>query len=95
LAFFLPIAGPPFFLFGSVAKMNGDRKTMTEPDGRVHKSGSAAFRPLGIVFLVLGVVMVILGNVAWIAFLTMGATFLIIGMQNRAKKDQPGGTAPD
>ena len=34
--------------------------------------------------------MVIMGN-----FLTMGATFLIIGMQKRAKKDQPGETTPD
>ncbi|MDQ1595089.1 MAG: hypothetical protein QOH40_1645 [Arthrobacter pascens] len=68
---------------------------MSEPDGRADKSGSAAFLPLGVVFLALAAVMVILGNVAWIAFLTMGATFLIIGMQNRAKKDQPGGTAPD
>ena len=43
----------------------------------------------------LGFAMVIMGNVAWIAFLTMGATFLIIGMQKRAKKDQPGETTPD
>jgi hypothetical protein len=76
--------------------MNGDRKPTSEgPDGRAHKSGSAAFLPLGIIFLTLGAVMVILGNVAWIAFLTMGATFLIIGMQNRAKKDRSGETASD
>lgn len=75
--------------------MNGDRKPMSAPDNRAGKSGTAAFLPLGIVFLVVSVVMMILGNVAWIAFLTMGATFFIVGMQKRTKKDQPDGTAPD
>jgi hypothetical protein len=67
---------------------------MSEQDNRAGKSGTAAFLPLGIVFLVMALVMVIMGNVAWIAFLTMGATFLILGMQNRAKEDQSDGTAP-
>lgn len=75
--------------------MNGDRKPTSEPDNRADKSGSSAFLPLGIVFLMLGLAMVIMGNLAWIAFLTMGATFLIIGMQKRATKDQPGETTPD
>ncbi|MET3172947.1 UNVERIFIED_ORG: hypothetical protein ABIB52_000775 [Arthrobacter sp. UYCu721] len=75
--------------------MNGDRKPTSEPNNRADKSGSSAFLPLGIVFLILGLAMLIMGNLAWIAFLTMGATFLIVGMQKRAKKDQPGETTHD
>lgn len=75
--------------------MNGDRKPTSEPNSRSYKSGSSAFLPLGIVFLILGMAMVIMGNLAWIAFLTMGASFLIIGMQKRAKKDRPGETTND
>jgi Flp pilus assembly protein TadB len=75
--------------------MNGDRKPTSEPNSRADKSRSSAFIQLCIVFFVLGVVLLIMGNLAWIAFLTMGATFLIVGMQKRAKKDQPGETTPD
>jgi hypothetical protein len=75
--------------------MNGDRKPTSEPKIRADKSGSSAFLPLGIAFLILGFAMAIMGNLVWIAFLTMGATFLIIGMQKRAKEDQPGDTTPE
>lgn len=68
---------------------------MSEPNSRADKSGGPAFLQLCIVFFILGVVLLIMGNLAWIAFLTMGATFLIIGMQKRAKKDQPGEGTPD
>ncbi len=75
--------------------MNGDRMPTSEPNNRADKSGSSTFLQLCIVFFILGVVLLIMGNLAWIAFLTMGATFLIVGMQKRAKKDQPGGTTHD
>lgn len=68
---------------------------MSEPNSRADKSGGSAFLQLCIVFFMLGVVLLIMGNLAWIAFLTMGAMFLIIGMQKRAKKDQPGESTPD
>lgn len=41
--------------------------------------------PLGIVFLIVAVAMAIIVNPAWIAFLGMGITFLILGIQNRRK----------
>lgn len=75
--------------------MNGDRKPTSDANSRSDKSGSSAFLPLGIVFLILRLAMMILGNLAWIAFFTMGATFLIVGMQKRAKKDQVGETTHD
>ncbi|KRE81360.1 hypothetical protein ASG86_12525 [Arthrobacter sp. Soil764] len=70
---------------------------MGEQKGRANKRGSTAFLPLGLVFLALAVAMVFLGNVAWIAFFTMGITFLVVGLQNRARTgqhrsgDTPGG----
>ncbi|MET1065411.1 MAG: hypothetical protein ABWX85_10625 [Arthrobacter sp.] len=44
--------------------------------------------PIGIVFLALAIAMVLLGTAAWIAFFTMGITFLILGMQKPAGKDE-------
>jgi hypothetical protein len=68
--------------------MNGESKPTSEPDEPGDKSGSAAFLPVGIVFGVLGLSMMILGNMSWIAFFTVGITFMILGMQGRAEKPQ-------
>ncbi|MBT2533905.1 hypothetical protein J7E83_17595 [Arthrobacter sp. ISL-48] len=59
------------------------------PELKSRSSQSTAFLPLGIVFLALAVAMLVLGNVSWIAFFTMGITFLIVGLRARARKDQP------
>lgn len=60
---------------------------MSEPRGRAY--GSTAYLPLGIVFFALAVTMLILGNVSWIAFFTMGITFLIVGLRARGGNDEP------
>jgi hypothetical protein len=52
------------------------------------RSGGAAFLPIGIVFFTVAIAMMFWGFTAWIAFFTMGITFLILGMQEPAGKDQ-------
>jgi apolipoprotein N-acyltransferase len=61
---------------------------MSESNGRGKRSGGAAFLSVGIVFLAVAVAMISLGTTAWIAFSTMGTTFLILGMQKPAGKDE-------
>ena len=70
---------------------------MSESSGRAKKSGSEAFLPIGIVFMVVAIAMIFMGTTAWIAFFTVGITFLILGMQSRTSKDKPspGGTSQD
>ena len=68
--------------------MNGERKPTSEPNGRAKKRGSEAFLPIAIVFLAVAIAMMFLGNTAWIAFFTTGITFLILGMQKPASKDE-------
>ncbi|MFF1831952.1 hypothetical protein [Paenarthrobacter sp. NPDC058040] len=66
--------------------MNGDTDQTSGPSARDHKSKDQAFLPIGIVFAILAVAMGILANPAWIAFGTMGATFLVLCLRGRAKK---------
>ncbi|WP_346926327.1 hypothetical protein [uncultured Arthrobacter sp.] len=68
--------------------MNDEGKPASELNGRAKRSGSTAFLPIGIVSLAVGVAMIFLGTTAWIAFFTMGITFLILGMQKPAGKDE-------
>jgi hypothetical protein len=51
--------------------------------------------PIGIVFLAVAIAMIFMGTTAWIAFFTVGITFLILGMQSRTSKDKrpPGGAS--
>jgi hypothetical protein len=72
----------------SVCRMNGDGKPRAEPDGRA-RGGGRAFLPIGIVFLVVSIGMMFSGTTSWIAFLTVGITFLILGMQRTSSKDEP------
>ncbi|BCW38315.1 hypothetical protein StoSoilA2_43710 [Arthrobacter sp. StoSoilA2] len=65
--------------------MSHDGKPTVERNTRADKYGSSALLPLGIVFLIVAVAMAIIVNPAWIAFLGMGITFLILGIQNRRK----------
>lgn len=67
--------------------MNGEKKNTSESDGRAKRSSSTAFLPIGIVFLAVAITMIFLDTTAWIAFFTMGITFLILGMRNRTIKD--------
>ncbi|WP_144671599.1 hypothetical protein [Arthrobacter sp. U41] len=69
--------------------MNGEGKPTSESNGRAERSGGAAFLPIGIVFLAVAIAMMFLGTTAWIAFFSMGMTFLILGMQKPADKDEP------
>ena len=64
--------------------MSAEGKSGSEPGGRSKGSGTGAFLPIGIVFLAVAVVMMFLGTTAWIAFFSMGITFLILGMQKPA-----------
>lgn len=75
--------------------MNREETPTSESNGRAKRSSSEAFLPIGIVFLVVAIAMTFLGTTAWIAFFTMGVTFLILGMQNRTSKDKrpPGGAS--
>lgn len=68
---------------------------MSESNGRSKRSSSEAFLPIGIVFLVVAIAMIFMGTTAWIAFFTVGITFLILGMQSRTSKDKgpPSGTS--
>ena len=61
---------------------------MSESNGRAKGSGSTAFLPIGIVFVVVAIAMIFTGTTAWIAFFTVGITFLILGMQKPTGKDQ-------
>lgn len=65
--------------------MSDDTKPTLDRNSRADKYGSSALLPVGIVFLVVAVIMAIIVNPAWIAFLGMGITFLILGIQNRRK----------
>jgi hypothetical protein len=67
--------------------MNGEGKPMSESNGRAKGNGGSAFLPIGIVFLAVANAMIFLGTTAWIAFFTMGITFLILGMKKPAGKD--------
>jgi hypothetical protein len=76
--------------------MNGEGNPMSESDSGAKKSnGSEAFVPIGIVFLAVAIAMIFMGTTAWIAFFTVGITFLILGMQSRTSKDKrpPGGAS--
>lgn len=64
--------------------MSAEGKSGSEPGGR--SKGSGAFLPLGIVFLAVAVAMMFLGTNAWIAFFSMGITFLILGLQKPASR---------
>jgi hypothetical protein len=59
--------------------------------------GSEAFLPIGIVFMVVAMAMIFMGTTAWIAFFTVGITFLILGMQSRTGKGKrsPSGVSRD
>jgi hypothetical protein len=67
--------------------MNGDGKPLAEPDGR-SRGGGKAFLPIGIVFLVVAIGMIFTGTTSWIAFFTIGITFLILGTQKTSSKDE-------
>ena len=87
-----PVGSPETLLCGlqwprSLEEINGERERMSEPRGRAY--GSTAYLPLGVVFFALAVTMLILGNVSWIAFFTMGITFLIVGLRARAGNYEP------
>lgn len=69
--------------------MNGDGKPPVEPDGRVRGGGGGkAFLPIGIVFLVVAIGMIFSGMTSWIAFFTIGITFLILGMQKTSRDNE-------
>lgn len=67
--------------------MNGDEKPLAEPNGR-SRDGSEAFLPIGIVFVVVAIGMMFSGTTSWIAFFTIGTTFLIRGTQKTSNKDE-------
>jgi ABC-type phosphate transport system permease subunit len=72
--------------------MDGERRPRSESNRRAKRSRGTAFLPIGIVFLAVATTMIFLGTTAWIAFFTMGVTFLIIGMQKpAATRDRPPG----
>lgn len=60
---------------------------MSALNGRAKRSRGAAFLPIGIVFAAVAIAVIFLGTTAWIAFFTMGITFLILGMQKPADND--------
>ena len=62
---------------------------MSESNGPEKRSGGTAFLPIGIVFLAVAIAMIFLGTTAWIAFFTMGVTFLILGMHKPTGKNEP------
>lgn len=68
--------------------MSGEGKPISESNGRAKRRGSAAFLPIGIVFLAVAIAMMFLGTTAWIAFFTTGITFLILGVQKPAGKNE-------
>jgi hypothetical protein len=68
--------------------MNGGGKPLSESNGRAKRSGGAALLPIGIVFLTVAIAMIFLDTTAWIAFFTIGITFLILGMQKPTGKDE-------
>ncbi len=68
--------------------MNAEGKPRPESNVRAKRTGGAVFLPIGIVFLAVAIAMIFLGTTAWIAFFTMGITFLILGMQKPAGKDE-------
>ncbi|MEC5181562.1 hypothetical protein [Arthrobacter sp. CG_A4] len=74
--------------------MNGEEKPASESNGRSERDGSAAFLPIGIVFFAVAIAMMSLGTTAWIAFFTIGITFLIIGMQARKQTERPSSETP-
>jgi hypothetical protein len=43
---------------------------------------------LGSFFVAVAIAMIFLGTTAWIAFFTLGITFLILGMQKPADNDE-------
>jgi len=73
--------------------MSGDGKARSESNGRGRDAGKA-FLPIGIVFLVLAIGLMFSGTTSWIAFFTVGITFLILGTQKPPGKDErpPGPT---
>ena len=75
--------------------MNRGKNPSSEPNGRAKRSSSPAFLPIAVVFFAVAIAMMLWGTTAWIAFFTMGVTFLIIGMQKPAAKNErpPGGTS--
>ena len=79
----------------SLGQMNDEGNPTSESNGRAKRSGSQAFLPIGIVFMVLAIAMIFTGTTTWIAFFTVGITFLILGMQSRTSKDEqpPSGTS--
>lgn len=66
--------------------MSAAGKSGSEPGSRSKGSGAGAFVPIGIVFLAVAVAMMFLGTSAWIAFFSMGITFLILGLQKPASR---------
>ncbi|WP_247826122.1 hypothetical protein [Arthrobacter antioxidans] len=76
--------------------MNGGGQPRSESNSRA-KDGGKAFLPIGIVFLVLAIAMMLSGSTSWIAFFTVGITFLILGTQKSSDKDErpPGKTLRD
>lgn len=75
--------------------MNGGRNPRSEPNGRARESSSPAFLPIAVVFFSVAIAMMSWDTTAWIAFFTMGVTFLIIGMPKPATKNErpAGGTS--
>ena len=61
---------------------------MSESNGRTG-DGRKAFLSIGIVFFVLAIAMMFSGTTSWIAFFTVGITFLILGTQKPSDKDEP------
>lgn len=78
-----------FFPGRNLGQMNGEGTPAPEPDGGAERNGSAAYLPVGIVFIGIAIVMMVLGTTAWIAFFTVGITFLILGTQQHAGKGEP------
>ena len=68
--------------------MNGDGNPLAGSNGRL-RGGGNAFLPIGIVFLVVAIGMIFSGTTSWIAFFTIGITFLILGTQKTSSKDDP------
>ncbi|WP_208739614.1 hypothetical protein [Arthrobacter agilis] len=67
--------------------MNGDGQPLAEPDDP-SIGGGKAFLPIGIVFLVVALGMIFTGTTSWIAFFTIGITFLILGTQKTSSNDE-------
>ncbi|MBG6226092.1 hypothetical protein IWX63_002678 [Arthrobacter sp. CAN_A2] len=72
----------------SVGQMNGEGKPVSKSNSRM-RGGGKAFLPIGIVFLVLAIAMMFSGTTSWIAFFSVGITFLILGTQKPSNKDEP------